>query len=65
MNRKCCKDCENCEMLIPNETIVFLKSGFDTRRREVPAVKCMKFGQYAENTAQLPTSELLDDTIWV
>lgn len=63
--RVCCKRCNECEMLIEDESIVIIdKNGFNEKRRVADAVKCMKFGQYAFNIAELPESQLLDDMIW-
>lgn len=65
MARNCCNDCVNCEMLIEDESIVVIKQqGFSETRRCLPAVKCMKFGQYATSIAALPKSDILDDMIW-
>ena len=64
MSRNCCNDCIRCEMLMEDEFIVFVKQqGFTETRRVVPAVKCMKFGQYATTIEELPKSQLLDDMI--
>lgn len=63
--RQCCKKCNECEMLIKDESIVIIdKHGLNEKRRVVDAVKCMKFGQYAFTIAELPESQLLDDMIW-
>jgi hypothetical protein len=52
-------------MLIEDESIVLIKQmGLSESRRVVPAVKCMKFGQYATTIVELPKSQLLDDMIW-
>lgn len=52
-------------MLMNDESIVIVKrSGLYEQRQEIPAVKCMKFGQYATDTELLPESELLDWLIW-
>lgn len=64
MPRNCCNNCINCEMLIEDESIVFVKQGFNETRRVVPAVKCMRYGQYATTLVELPNSKLLDDMIW-
>ena len=65
MRRNCCNNCMECEMLIEDESIVVIKQqGFSETRRCLPAVKCMKFGQYATSIRELPKSTLLDDMIW-
>ena len=65
MARNCCNDCVNCEMLIEDEIIVVIKQqGFSEIRRVIPAVKCMRFGQYATSLVELPKSNILDDMIW-
>ena len=65
MRRNCCNNCMECEMLIEDEIIVVIKQqGFSKTRRCLPAVKCMKFGQYATSIGELPKSDILDDMIW-
>ncbi len=65
MRRNCCNNCIECEMLIEDENIVVIKQqGFSETRSFIPAVKCMRFGQYAFNPSELPKSTLLDDMIW-
>ena len=65
MARNCCKDCVNCEMLIEYESIVLIKGqGFSETRSFIPAVKCMRFGQYATSIGELPKSTILDDMVW-
>lgn len=65
MRRNCCKNCIKCEMLIEDESIVVIKQqGFSETRRCLPAVKCMRFGQYAISIDELPKSDILDDMIW-
>ena len=65
MRRSCCNNCMECEMLIEDESIVVIKQqGFSETRRCLPAVKCMKFGQYATSIGELPKSDILDDMIW-
>ena len=65
MRRNCCNNCMECEMLIEDESIVVIKQqGFSETRRCLPAVKCMRFGQYATSIAALPKSDILDDMIW-
>lgn len=65
MSRNCCNDCVNCEMLMEDESIVIIKQiGLSETRRVVPAVKCMRFGQYATTIVELPKSQLRDDMIW-
>ena len=65
MIRKCCKNCIECEMLIKDESIVVIKQhGLLETRSFIPAVKCMKFGQYATSVRDLPKSDILDDMIW-
>ena len=62
--RVCCKRCNECEMLMEDESIVIIeKHGFN-EKKVVDAVKCMKFGQYAFTLVELPESQLLDDMIW-
>jgi len=52
-------------MLIDDESIVIIKQqGFSETRRVIPAVKCMRFGQYATSLVELPKSNILDDMIW-
>ena len=52
-------------MLMKDESIVVIKQhGFSETRRFIPAVKCMRFGQYAFNPSELPKSQILDDMIW-
>ena len=52
-------------MLIEDESIVLIKGhGFNETRSFIPAVKCMRFGQYAFNPSELPKSQILDDMIW-
>ena len=64
MNRKCCKKCDDCEMLIENHEIVIEdKKGLFPHRHFVQGVKCMKFGQSAFSTIALPKSEM-DDFIY-
>ena len=64
MSRNCCNNCVNCEMLMEDEFIVIIKQiGLSENRRVVPAVKCMRFGQYATTIVELPKSQLLDDMI--
>lgn len=65
MRRNCCNNCIECEMLIEDESIVVIKQqGFSETRRVIPAVKCMRFGQYATSLLELPKSNILDDMIW-
>lgn len=65
MVRKCCKRCNECEMLIEDESIVVIKQqGLSETRRVIPAVKCMKFGQYATTLVELPESKILDDILY-
>lgn len=65
MRRNCCNNCIECEMLIEDESIVVIKQqGFSETRRCLPAVKCMRFGQYATSIGELPRSDILDDMIW-
>lgn len=65
MRRNCCNKCMECEMLIEDESIVLIKQqGLSETRRFIPAVKCMRFGQYAFNPSELPKSQILDDMIW-
>lgn len=65
MRRNCCNNCSICEMLIEDESIVVIKQhGFSETRRVIPAVKCMRFGQYATSLVELPKSTILDDMIW-
>ena len=65
MRRNCCNNCIKCEMLIEDENIVVIKQqGFSETRRVIPAVKCMRFGQYATSLLELPKSNILDDMIW-
>ena len=65
MRRNYCKDCMNCEMLMEDESIVVIRQqGFSETRRVIPAVKCMRYGQYAYNPSELPKSRILDDMIW-
>jgi len=65
MRRNCCNNCIECEMLIDDESIVIIKQqGFSETRRVIPAVKCMRFGQYATSLVELPKSNILDDMIW-
>ena len=52
-------------MLMEDESIVIIKQiGLSETRRVVPAVKCMRFGQYATTIVELPKSQLRDDMIW-
>ena len=52
-------------MLIEDESIVVIKQqGFSETRRCLPAVKCMRFGQYATSIGELPKSTILDDMVW-
>ena len=65
---KCIKkcNCEDCEMLMRNETIVFIKkTGFYEKREELVGVKCMNYGVYAETPDKLKKSDLLDNWIWL
>ena len=65
MSRNCCKRCNDCEMLMEDESIVLIKQqGLSETRRFIPAVKCMRFGQYATSINELPKSDILDDMIW-
>ena len=65
MRRNCCNKCMECEMLIEDESIVLIKQqGLSETRRFIPAVKCMRFGQYATSIRELPRSQILDDMIW-
>ena len=65
MKRNCCNNCMECEMLIKNESIVVIKQhGLSESRRFIPAVKCMKFGQYASSIDALPKSDILDNMFW-
>ena len=65
MRRKCCNNCIECEMLIEDESIVVIKQhGLSETRSFMPAVKCMRFGQYATSLVELPKSEILDDMVW-
>lgn len=65
MRRNCCNNCIECEMLIEDDSIVVIKQhGLSETRRIVPAVKCMRFGQYATSLRELPRSQMLDDMIW-
>ncbi len=65
MARNCCNNCIECEMLMEDESIVVIKQqGFSETRSFIPAVKCMRFGQYAFNPSELPKSQILDDMIW-
>ena len=52
-------------MLIEDESIVLIKQhGLSETRSVIPAVKCMRFGQYATSLVELPKSQILDDMIW-
>ena len=65
MRRNCCNNCIECEMLIEDESIVVIKQhGLSETRSFIPAVKCMRFGQYATSIRELPRSQILDDMIW-
>ena len=65
MRRNCCNNCIECEMLIEDESIVVIRQqGFSETRSFIPAVKCMRFGQYAFNPSELAKSQILDDIIW-
>ena len=65
MRRNCCNNCIECEMLIEDESIVVIKQhGLSETRIFIPAVKCMRFGQYATSIVELPRSDILDDMIW-
>lgn len=65
MRKNCCNNCMECEMLIEDENIVVIKQqGFSETRSFIPAVKCMKFGQYATSINELPKSTILDDMVW-
>ena len=65
MRRNCCNNCIECEMLIEDESIVVIKQqGFSETRSFIPAVKCMRFGQYATSIRELPRSQILEDLIW-
>lgn len=65
MARNCCKMCNDCEMLIEDESIVIIKQyGLSESRKFIPAVKCMRYGQYAFSPSELPKSTILDDMIW-
>ena len=65
MRRNCCNNCIECEMLIEDESIVVIKQhGLSETRSFIPAVKCMRFGQYATSVRDLPKSDVLDDMIW-
>ena len=58
--------CENCEMLMTNEPIVFIeKTGLSEKREELVGVKCMNYGVYAETPEKLKNSQLLDNWIWI
>lgn len=64
MNRKCCKRCNECEMLIEDHEIVINTiTGLTSTTEIVPAVKCMKFGQSAFTLVELPESQIMDDII--
>ena len=65
MRRNCCNNCIGCEMLVEDESIVVIKQhGLSETRSFIPAVKCMRFGQYATSVRDLPKSDILDDMIW-
>ena len=65
MKRNCCNNCIECEMLIEDESIVVIKQqGFSETKSFIPAVKCMRFGQYAISINELSKSQILDDMIW-
>lgn len=65
MRKNCCENCSECEMLIEDESIVVIKQkGFSETRSLIPAVKCMRYGQYATSINELPRSQILDDMIW-
>ena len=65
MRKNCCNNCIECEMLIEDESIVVIKQqGFSETRSFIPAVKCMRFGQYATSVRDLLKSDILDDMIW-
>ena len=65
MRRNCCNNCIECEMLIEDESIVVIKQhGLSETRSFIPAVKCMRFGQYATSVRELPKSTILDDMVW-
>ena len=65
MRRNCCNNCIECEMLIEDESIVVIKQhGLSETRSFIPAVECMRFGQYATSIVELPRSDILDDMIW-
>lgn len=64
MRRNCCNNCIECEMLIEDESIVVIKQhGLSETRSFIPAVKCMRFGQYATSIGELPKSTILDDMV--
>ena len=65
MSRNCCKRSNDCEMLMEDESIVLIKQqGLSETRSFLPAVKCMRFGQYATSVRGLPKSDIFDDMIW-
>ena len=63
---KSCKSCTECENLMYNEPITFVRNcGFSEKRETLVGFKCRQYGQYSETVEGLRDSDLFDDIIYV
>lgn len=62
--RFCSKKCNECEMCMETELVVVTQDGLQEKRREIPALKCGRFGQVSTTYVQLPESKQLDEIIY-
>ena len=63
--RKKCK-CTECEMLMENEPITFVKTyGLEERRATLVGFKCMYTGMYAETIDKLKKSQISNSLIFL
>ena len=58
--------CNECEMLMINQPIIFIeRRGLEEHRATLVGVKCMRYGVYSETIEGLKTSNQLDDFIYI
>ena len=63
---KSCNSCSECENLIYNEPITFIKTyGLTEKRETLVGYKCLLYGQYSETVDGLRDSELFDEIIFI
>ena len=65
----CIKDCDcctECENLMYNQPITFVKDcGLFVKSETLVGYKCLYYGQYSETVEGLRDSDLFDDVIYI